>query len=825
MNRHFFRRSGSVLLLLALLLGALPAAAADQGNLYITGYTVKNTADVPVGSVTKGMTVNISVSIKDTGDGTGAVDPGTLDITKLDDSFTGGGLSVQRISQPGAPLVYEVKLTGLTYKGVGQVLRLQVGTAGQPDSYQTMEVTITEAVVYEPPQPTPEPAPTPPEPAPAPMVVISYSELKKPLEAGKVGEITVYFRNLSGTKLKSPVATFTPSEALTIQGGATSFVLEDIPGNKTGSVTFKVKAAATIPATPQSVGVELKFNYFNNLATVQGTAADKLAIPTQARESVPQPPVIVTRSAVEAPLAPGQTAEITLTFRNGGGAKLVSPVLAVTPSDALVLLNDSATFLLPDMEPGRSQSVTLQVQAAKDLAASSQSLSTELKFSYDNGEALVQATAADRLILPTQGKEAVPQPLVILTRDPMERPLSTGEEVDITLRFQNAGETKVVSPVAAVTPSEALMLLNDTSSFLVPDIEPGESQSVTVRLKAVGELTAGSQSLSTDLKYNYFNGEAMTQATLSDKVSFATNPTVKLEPSVPNVVIRDFGYGESSVAAGSRFPLTFAFENTGAMPIENVVVTVDGGDCFAMDGSTNTYFYRTLAAGGKQSQKVPMRSVPGTKSGAQAVSVSFKYEYVDGTKRTQATTDIKLSVPVYQPDRFQINTPILPEILNVGEEFEITMSYMNKGKDDIANLEATVEGDGVETPARTQYLGNVTAGTNGNIGFALTPSREGETKIVLKISYENADQQVQVREFPLTLKAEEFIPPADFPDEDFTTEENQFPWMWAAVGGGAGGLLLLLLLLHRRKTKKAVQAESWDNWGEEEPVPAPAGEE
>ena len=83
---------------------------------------------------------------------------------------------------------------------------------------------------------------------------------------------------------------------------------------------------------------------------------------------------------------------------------------------------------------------------------------------------------------------------------------------------------------------------------------------------------------------------------------------------------------------------------------------------------------------------------------------------------------------------------------------------------------------------------------------------------------------MQVREFPLTLKAEEFIPPADFPDEDFTTEENQFPWVWVEVGGGAGGLLLLLFLLHRRKAKKAAQTESWDDWGEEEPS-VPSGEE
>ncbi len=51
--------------------------------------------------------------------------------------------------------------------------------------------------------------------------------------------------------------------------------------------------------------------------------------------------------------------------------------------------------------------------------------------------------------------------------------------------------------------------------------------------------------------------------------------------------------------------------------------------------------------------------------------MGFKYEYVDGEKRTQASADIKISVPVYQPDRFQINAPTVPETVTVGEEAEI----------------------------------------------------------------------------------------------------------------------------------------------------------
>lgn len=694
--KHSILRTGlSVLLLLAILAASLPAVFAAEGsNLYITGYRVTNSAGTTVYSITKGSVVDITVSIKDTGDGTGQNDPKALDITKLDDSFTGGVLFVEKTSAPDAPLVYAVHLTGLTYKGVGQNLKLQVGTAGQPDSYQTLELTITEAVVYEAPQPTPEPVPTPPEPIPAPTVLVSRSAMDKPIEAGQSIPVTIIFENLSRTRLTSPVVTFTPTDGISIAGGSSSFPLPDIAGKKSVSLTVTVQASSTIPSPAQSLGVDLKFNYFNNVSTVQGTMTDKINIPALGRDSVPQPVVLITRSPLERPLAPEESATITMQFQNTSSTRLVKPVVAITPSESLMVLNDAATFLLPDLEPGKSASISVKVQATKEISSTNQSLSTELKYSYDNGEALTQATS-------------------------------------------------------------------------------------------------------------------------SDKVNLSANVPSKADASVPNVVVRSFSFGESSVAAGSAFPLGITFENTGAVRIENVVLTVDGGDTFTMDAGTNTFFYKAIGPGGNQAQTIPMRVIPTGKTGAQSISLSFKYEYMDGEKRSQTTSDIKLSLPVYQPDRFQINAPAVPESVNVGEETELLLAYVNKGKDDLANLEATVVGDDVETPARTQYLGNVTAGANGNIGFALTPMTEGDINVVLKISYENADQQVQTREFPVTLHVTAAPPPEDFPDDfDPAAEEGGFPWL--PVGLAAGGAVLAggagFLIWKKKRDSKAAGTDSWDDW-------------
>ena len=700
MKHNFLTRCCAALMLLVLLIGALPlrVLAADS-NLYITGYTVTDSAGRPVGAVTKGSQVDITVSVKDTGDGTGQGDPTVLDITKLEDSFQGGAVLVEKTSQENRPLIYSVRFTGLTYKGVGQALRFQIGVAGQPDSYQTMELTITEAVVYEaPPAPTPEPPPAP-EPSPVPLVLVSRSELSGPVEAGQEVVLKITFQNLSTIRLKSPVASFTPSEGITLMSGASSFALEDIAGKKSASVTLRLQAAKTIASSSLTLDTELKFNYFNNVSLVQGSASEKIVLPAQPREVIPQPVVIVTRSPLEKPLAPGEEAEVQVTFQNAGVTPLVSPVASVTASDALLIQNDASTFLLGDIPPGKSGSVTVKIRAAKEISSSNQFLSTELKYGYDNGTTLTQAAASDR---------------INITANPAEE------------------EKKPDAPV-------------------------------------------------------------------------------------PNLIIRKFTYGGGSVAAGSKFPLEFTFENTGATKVENVVVTVDGGECFTMDGSTNTFFYKSLASGASQTQAVPMQAVPTGKSGAQTMSVGFKYEYVDKDKRSQGSADIRISIPVYQPDRFQINAPALPETFTVGEESEVILTYVNKGKDDIANVEATVEGDGVDTPARTQYVGNIIAGASGNIGFALTPTEAGEIHLTLKVSYENGNQQVQTREFTVDLRAEEAPVFDDYPMEDFPEEQGSFPWLWVILATAAAAAAVAVFLLRRKKKADSAQdSAGWEDWDRED---------
>ena len=110
------------------------------------------------------------------------------------------------------------------------------------------------------------------------------------------------------------------------------------------------------------------------------------------------------------------------------------------------------------------------------------------------------------------------------------------------------------------------------------------------------------------------------------KLNLSAAPSVTPGPgtdsATPNIVIRDFSYGDANIAAGSRFTLSFKFQNMGRMKVENVVASIDGGENFALDGGTSTFYYDSLAARGEQSQTVPLQALPTAKSGAQAVTVS-----------------------------------------------------------------------------------------------------------------------------------------------------------------------------------------------------------
>ena len=289
---------------------------------------------------------------------------------------------------------------------------------------------------------------------------------------------------------------------------------------------------------------------------------------------------------------------------------------------------------------------------------------------------------------------------------------------------------------------------------------------------------------------------------------------------VPNIIVTNFTTGADTVAAGSKFDLNFTFQNKGQVAVTNMVVTVDGGESFAIAGGTNTFYVDALWAGYSLSQTVPMQALASAKSGAQPIGLSFKYEYLDSGARNSTQSDIKISVPISQPDRFEIGEPVLPDQVIAGQEATLTMEYVNKGKGDIANVEATMEGEGFDATMKNQYVGNVASGATGSIGYAFTPQAAGELDAKLKITYEDSDGQTKTKEFPVKLTVADMPPVDETMVDDFSEPAAgpTVPW-WAWVAGALGIVVLIVVIVllvrrHRKKKAKSDIDEEWDDWAE-----------
>lgn len=429
---------------------------------------------------------------------------------------------------------------------------------------------------------------------------------------------------------------------------------------------------------------------------------------------------------------------------------------------------------------------------------------------------------------PTPTPDPIPTPKVIVTRNELSGDVKAGDELMLTVSVKNIGRTTINNPILSFTPSESLLVVGKDSAVQMNSIGVGRTETAQVKVRVLNPVASVNQYLDAKLEFTYYNNVSTTAGEASARIGIPAKVKKKTEETtdettaspLPNIIVSRFHYGGGSVAAGSKFNLAFKFRNTSStVDVENMVITVTGGEGLTINGSSNTFFYDKVKAGASKTVTVPMKVANTTVDTAQDVSINFKYEYLDHKKRTSASSDVKISVPLYQPDRFEIFNPVVPDYVEEGQEVAVTMNYINKSKVIMSNVEAVVDGD-VSTQTPIQTIGNVDAGKNGTIAFALTPNSTGEVDFAITVNYEDANGESRTRIFPVTMNVQEAAPHdpgTDDPGMDDPGEETGgFPWWIVIVAVAAIGIAALIVLKKRKKAKVAKkEQELWDSWDDE----------
>jgi len=426
---------------------------------------------------------------------------------------------------------------------------------------------------------------------------------------------------------------------------------------------------------------------------------------------------------------------------------------------------------------------------------------------------------------PEPTPEVIPEPRAVFNSDGTSTSIAAGETKTITVYIQNAGTTAMRDPILTLKSSGSLLIMG-SQDYMLDDIRAGRDTAVTVTVKAPDKIESQMQTIDASLSFYYDNGTQLTGGSASGSVNVLSTVTkdTKDEETIasptPIVILSKYNYGGSSVAAGSSTNLSFSFTNTSkTIKIENVMVTVTGGQDLMLNGSTNTFYFESVAASGSKTVTVPMKAAQLISASAQDVKIDVTYEYVDQNARKSGNATLSLSVPLYQPDRFEMSEPTSSYTGYVGEETSLTIDYVNKGKSAINNVEATISGD-IDSPTPYQRVGTIDGGKNGTIAFAVTPQLEGENQVKIVITYEDSNGNTKERVFEATVEAmayEPADPGMDDPGMIDPEPTSTFPWKYVIIALVVIAIIALIVLRARKKkAKQKAEQALWDKWDEEE---------
>ncbi len=210
------------------------------------------------------------------------------------------------------------------------------------------------------------------------------------------------------------------------------------------------------------------------------------------------------------------------------------------------------------------------------------------------------------------------------------------------------------------------------------------------------------------------------------------------DPKTPNLVMRESSYGTETVTAGNPFTLSVtAYATAGDESLSDVIVSVTLPDGITLTGGSLSEYVGTMSA--KSTRDVTFAVLPSASFTGGVANITVNMTGTGTESGTAVTGTGTISVPISQPDRFEITTMELTDTIYVGDTTSVTLNFVNKGKNPISNLEASISGENLGVDVSQQYIGNIAAGTENSVDFDLTPQQAGELSGTITLTYEASD--------------------------------------------------------------------------------------
>ena len=264
------------------------------------------------------------------------------------------------------------------------------------------------------------------------------------------------------------------------------------------------------------------------------------------------------------------------------------------------------------------------------------------------------------------------------------------------------------------------------------------------------------------------------------------------DPSTPNLMIRESSYGSQAIVAGTPFDLSLTvYATAGEESLNDVVVSLALPDGITMTSGSLTNYIGAMSP--KSTRNVVFNLTPsaGFTGGVANITVSLVGTGAD-TNAAVSGMSTTISVPVSQPDRFELGQLEVPDTIYAGDSVSVTLNFVNKGKTSIDNLEATISGTNLGADLTQQYLGNMGPGTENSVDFDLMPLDPGPMEGVITLTYEDANglNKTVTKEFSATVQEVPVYDDMIIDDSMMEAPEQKsgLPvWGWILIAAGEIG--------------------------------------
>ena len=287
-------------------------------------------------------------------------------------------------------------------------------------------------------------------------------------------------------------------------------------------------------------------------------------------------------------------------------------------------------------------------------------------------------------------------------------------------------------------------------------------------------------------------------------------------PKTPNLVLRESSYGTEAVVAGSPFTLSVTpYATAGEEPLSDVIVSVTLPDGITLTGGSLSSYVGSMSP--RSTCNVSFAVLPSAAYTGGVANITVNMTGTGTETGTAVTGTGTISVPITQPDRFEITSMELSDTIYLGETTSITLNVVNKGRNPVANLEASISGENLGVSVSTQYIGNVNAGTENSVDFDLTPQQAGEMTGTITLTYEAADGTTKTltQDFSTTVQEMPVYDDPTMMDPGLVEpEQPQGLPVWGivliAVGVVAVIAVVIVVVRKKRKAKALAMLEDGD---------------